>query len=157
MESKKYLYDKSIFKSAGDNCLIGDSFEPDMEMIYKIVGLPDDLTDFLLNINGFAFNGIEIFSLTPESLCTDDNLWCVNDIFSFNTRQQNNNISGCSKYLVVGRSDEDVFLYCYEKKIYTINDRTDLMVFYEFDDFVSLFEHVLAERGLPVTFELKQE
>lgn len=154
MERRKYKIDKNLFTSLKGG-LVGCPYEPDNEEIYSISELPFDLTDFLLEINGFAFNGIEIFSLAPDSLCEEDIGYCVPDIFSYLERFRIIKPDAGENLLPVGKWDEDVFLYNYDTKLYSVNDQIDLMEYDSFEDFISMFEYLLASRGFPVTFEIK--
>lgn len=154
MEKRKYKIDKDLFTSLKGG-LVGYPFKPDHEEIYSLSELPFDLTDFLLEINGFAYNGIEIFTLAPGSLCEDDIGYCVPDIFSYLEQFRMYKPHAGENLLPVGKGDEDIFLYDYETNSYSINDSIDLMEYESFEDFISMFEHLLAERGYPVSFEIK--
>lgn len=154
MERIRYKIDKSLFNSLRGG-LVGNSIIPDMDLIYQIAELPFDLTDFLCEINGFAFNGIEIFSLTPDALYSDDIFYCVPDIFTFRDGFEKRRPAVKDIFLPVGKGDDDIYLYNYSTEKYSINDRIDLMEYESFNDFIGMFEHLLAERGFPVSFEIK--
>ncbi len=127
--------------------VFGEPLEVHNDNIHDVLLYPFDLIDFYCVMDGFAFNGIEIFSFEEDKVV--ENFWTLQSISEYNYMFRNRALEIPNHIIAVGRSDEDIFIYDENDEEYRIVDRTDLMSYYEFSTFKELFFFVLFERGAP--------
>ena len=107
--------------------------------------LPEEYEDFLSMLNGFAWNGIEFFG---TDLVTDtETNYTLIDIVTFNEEMEEYYDTDC--YLLIGRSDEDVYVYNTGNEKYEVLDRCGKDVMEEHDHFLAFFIHVVGCRINP--------
>ena len=107
---------------------------------YKKPAMPQDYVDFLRIANGFAWNGVLFYSTDqvtdPEDGFTLDDIVSANEDFEERTDTDGK--------LLIGRSDEDLFVYNPQEKIYEVLDFTSLDQMETYDSFESLFADIIS-------------
>ena len=105
--------------------------------------VPQGYIDFLREVNGFAWNGIEFFSTDqvtdPESNYTLNDIVTANEDFS----EYNDDLEGC---VLLGRADDDLYVYNTANEKYEFLDFTGHDVMEDFDAFDAMFEGVVSPR-----------
>ena len=105
--------------------------------------IPQEYADFLGKLNGFAWNGIEFFSTDQV---TDPNTeYMLNDIVSANEdfTEQNEGLEHC---VLLGRADDDLYVYNTQNGRYEVLDMTGRDVMDEYKTFEEMFVGVVAPR-----------
>lgn len=102
--------------------------------------IPKEFVEFYSLINGFCWNGIELFSIIPWNRKQYE--YCVYNMSDFNE------IMIHKDYLFFGRSDEDIFGYDCKFHHFDIIDRTGYDIYESFDTFEKLLVFVLTEREM---------
>ena len=105
--------------------------------------VPQGYAGFLGRLNGFAWNGIEFFSTDQV---TDPGTWyTLNDIVS-----ANEGFVGCNEGLghcvLLGRADDDLFVYNTKNRRYEALDMTGRDVMEDFETFEAMFAAVAKPR-----------
>ena len=105
--------------------------------------VPQGYIDFLREVNGFAWNGIEFFSTDqvtdPESNYTLNDIVTANEDFA----EYNDDLQGC---VLLGRADDDLYVYNTNNEKYEVLDFTGHDVMEDFDAFDAMFEGVVSPR-----------
>ena len=105
--------------------------------------LPDEYAAFLKKLNGFSWNGIELFS-TDQVTDTETN-YTLMDIVSMNEqfRRYHEELEHCFFF---GRVDDDLYVYntAKENKRWEILDMSGGDVMEEYDTFEELFVAVVT-------------
>lgn len=109
----------------------------------KFPTIPEEYSAFLSNINGFAFNGIEFYS-TDQVTDLETN-FMLNDIVSANEDFVNTN-EGLEHCVLLGRADEDLFVFNTQNNRYEVLDMTGRDVMDDFDNFDDMFVGVVSPR-----------
>ncbi|HQB77216.1 MAG TPA: YrhA family protein [Tenuifilaceae bacterium] len=108
---------------------------------FGIEYIPDELTDFHYHMDGFVWNGIEIYPFNPSNFNHEyspkEFVKAVRNI----VERKN------CKWICFGAWDEEYFIYRVETKEYVIADRMDFMVFDTFSSLSQLLEYVIAVRS----------
>ena len=103
--------------------------------------LPADYIEFLKICNGYAFNGVYFYSTDmvtdPETDFTLDDIVSINDY---------NDYRDLGNKLIVGRSDEDLYVYDADNQKYEILDYTSSDTMEEYNSFEELFKEVVGPR-----------
>jgi TPR repeat protein len=108
--------------------------------------MPDDYIDFLKQINGLAWNGIEFYG--TDVVSEDDSGYQLLDIVTGSD-------AGKERYderinaecLYIGRADEEIYVWNAEDERYEARDLTDVTDVYEaFDTFVEMFVAIVGGR-----------
>lgn len=114
--------------------------------------MPDGFVDFLHLCNGFAWNGVEFFSTyeievepDEDEADDDDDPYVLPDIVTANEDFVDDYDELPGK-LLIGRSDEEFYLYDFESGLYQVLDRTGLDELESFETFEELFEDVVKAR-----------
>jgi hypothetical protein len=102
--------------------------------------IPKGYIDFLREANGFAWNGIEFYG----TFKVKDGSFFLIDLISANEHHLYHD--GFEDCLMIGRSDEDIFIYNTSNKLYEVLDRTGWDVMEEFKTFNSMFLDIVALR-----------
>lgn len=105
--------------------------------------LPQDYVDFLRTCNGFAWNGIQLYS--TDQVTDPENDFTLNDIVSANEDFQMHHDELPEK-LLLGRSDEDYYTYDTKQEVFEILDFTSCDQMEKFESFEELFVEVVQER-----------
>ena len=107
--------------------------------------IPQGDIDFLREVNGFAWNGIEFYSTDnvtdPESNYTLIDIVTANEDFA----DYNEELASC---VLLGRADDDLYVYNTDNEKYEVLDFTGHDVMEEHDAFDALFESVVEPRML---------
>ena len=100
-----------------------------------LLPLPEGYARFLKSANGYAWNGFEFFG---TDRCKEDSSdYVLKNIVEFNEYIRER--MGCSDdVLVLGRFDEDIYIYDYSESRYKAIDRLTSMDADEFEDFEDL-------------------
>ncbi len=108
---------------------------------YSMPSLPADYIEFLKICNGYAFNGVYFYSTDmvtdPETDFTLDDIVSINDY---------NDYRDLGNKLIVGRSDEDLYVYDADNQKYEILDYTSSDTMEEYNSFEELFKEVVGPR-----------
>lgn len=111
--------------------------------------IPEQVMYFYSEINGFNYNGIEIFSMDSESTIDFGTNYKIKDIVIFNRQLYSGRKWPFEKkYIFLGRFDEDYIAYNPIDEKYQVLAREDFMVYEEYEDFISLLETVMTLRGI---------
>lgn len=106
--------------------------------------LPDDYADFLRVMDGFAFNGVELFS-SVGYFCSDSD-YCLPDVVSCNENFVDF-YDGDDELLWIGRDDLDYYCFNNITGKYETRDHECLSdVFDIYDDFEQLFVEIVLKR-----------
>lgn len=105
--------------------------------------IPQGYIDFLKAANGFAWNGIEFFS--TDQVTDPESNYMLNDIVSANEYFVDNN-EGLEHCVLLGRADDDLYVYNTENKKFEVLDFTGRDVMEEYDSFDELFSSVVSTR-----------
>ena len=105
--------------------------------------IPQGYIDFLRAVNGFAFNGIEFFS--TDQVTDPENDYTLLDIVSAN-EDFADYCSELSGYVLLGRADDDLYVYNVETKMYEVLDFTGHDTMEEYTTFDELFTQVVLPR-----------
>jgi hypothetical protein len=105
--------------------------------------LPYEYVNFLKQLNGFAWNGIELYS--TDQVTDTDTDYMLNDIVSANEhfRRVNEGFEHCFYF---GRADEDLYVNNTQNKKWEVLDMTGRDVMEEYDSFEDLFVAVVGGR-----------
>ena len=105
--------------------------------------IPGEYEAFLKKLNGFAWNGIELYS--TDQVTDSETNYTLNDIVSANEhfRRVNDGLEHCFYF---GRADEDLYVYNTQNKKWEILDMTGRDVMEEYDSFEELFVAVVGGR-----------
>ena len=108
--------------------------------------LPDEYVNFLKQLNGFAWNGIELYS--TDRVTDTETGYMLNDIVSANEDFHDNydEYERFKKYLCFGRVDDDMYIYntTKENKRWEVLDIVGLNVMEEYDSFEEFFVAVVG-------------
>jgi hypothetical protein len=105
--------------------------------------IPQEYTDFLSRLNGFAWNGIEFFS--TDQVTDTESDFTLNDIVSANEDFTRHN-EGLEHCVYLGRADDDLYVYNTKNGHYEVLDMTGRDVMEEFGSFEAMFVGVVAPR-----------
>lgn len=109
----------------------------------QLAPIPQGYIDFLRNVNGFAFNGIEFYSTDnvtdPESEYTLIDVVTANEDFA----EYNEDLAHC---VLLGRADDDLYVYNTQTQKYEVLDFTGHDSMEEFDNFDQMFVSVVTPR-----------
>ncbi|MDR1640238.1 MAG: YrhA family protein [Clostridiales bacterium] len=111
------------------------------EMNHK---LPDGYAAFLRELNGFAWNGIEFFSTYQVTDPETD--YMLNDIVSANEDFRSYSDDEDDECFLLGRADEDLYVYNPKNRRYEVLDLTGRDVMEKFDTFEEMFVRVVCSR-----------
>ena len=102
------------------------------------VTLPDEYVKFLKKLNGFAWNGIELYS--TDQVTDPETNFTLNDIVSANEQFLKYN-EGFEHCFYFGRVDDDLYVYntTKENKRWEVLDLVGRDVMEEYDTFEELF------------------
>lgn len=105
--------------------------------------VPQGYIDFLREVNGFAWNGIEFFS--TDQVTDPESNYTLNDIVTANEDfvEYNDDLEGC---VLLGRADDDLYVYNTVNEKYEVLDFTGHDVMEDYDAFDALFEGVVSPR-----------
>jgi hypothetical protein len=105
--------------------------------------LPDGYVWFLKQLNGFAWNGIEMFS--TDQVTDPDTNYTLNDIVSANEqfRRLNEGFEHCFYF---GRCDDDLYVYNTKTARWEVLDMTGRDVMDEHSGFEEFFVAVVGEK-----------
>jgi len=108
--------------------------------------VPQGYADFLSKLNGFAWNSIEFFS--TDQVTDPETNYMLNDIVSANEQfvEFNNDFFEVANYVLLGRADEDLFVYNTQNSRYEILDMTGRDVMEVFETFEAMFAGVVSPR-----------
>jgi len=105
--------------------------------------LPTDYYDFLLQNNGFIWHGVEIFGTAAISLETRHSivpaLHEIHDSYASSLSEMQNR-------LLIGRSEDDLYVYDHPSNAYWILDRHGLEEVSTFVSFLDLMRQIIEER-----------
>lgn len=136
---------KDIAKSGDDVMVVRPADSKDLTLCqkelaeYKMPAIPQEYVDFLRIANGFAWNGIMFYS--TDQVTDPKDGFMLDDIVSANEDFEERGYEG---KLLIGRSDEDLFTYDPEAKIYEILDFTSCDQMQAFKSFEELFLNVIG-------------
>jgi hypothetical protein len=108
-----------------------------------VPGLPGDFADFLQQANGFVWNGIEIFG--AEHVVLDRVRTAVPALTEIN-ESYHAEYDQMRARLVVGRSEDDLYVFDDTAGVYLILDRQGFEEVARFVAFADLLRHVVEER-----------
>jgi len=114
----------------------------------ELAPVPQGYIDFLRNVNGFAWNGIEFYS--TDQVTDPETEYTLNDIVSAN--EDFFEYNDIPDIVLLGRADDDLYVYNTVTKKYDVLDFTGHDVMEEYDDFDSLFTEVVGSRMAGVDF-----
>lgn len=104
--------------------------------------VPQEYINFLRKYNGFAWNGIEFYS--TDQVTDPETDYTLNDIVTANeTFAEYNDLP---EIVLLGRADDDLYVYDIVSKKYEVLDFTGKDVMEEYDSFDALFEEVVGSR-----------
>ena len=105
--------------------------------------VPHGYIDFLREVNGFAWNGIEFFS--TDQVTDPVSNYTLNDIVTANEdfAEYSDDLAGC---VLLGRADDDLYVYNTSNEKYEVLDFTGHDVMEDFDAFDAMFEGVVTPR-----------
>ena len=105
--------------------------------------IPHGYIDFLREVNGFAWNGIEFFS--TDQVTDPVSNYTLNDIVTANEdfAEYSDDLAGC---VLLGRADDDLYVYNTANEKYEVLDFTGHDVMEDFDAFDAMFEGVVTPR-----------
>jgi len=105
--------------------------------------VPQGYIDFLREVNGFAWNGIEFFS--TDQVTDPESNYTLNDIVSANEdfADYSDDFEGM---VLLGRADDDLYVYNTANEKYEVLDFTGHDVMEDFDTFDAMFEGVVSPR-----------
>ena len=108
--------------------------------------IPQQYADFLSLLNGFAWNGIIFFS--TDQVTDPETDFMLNDIVSANEQfvEYNNDFLNVENYVLLGRADEDLYVYNMENGRYEVLDLTGRDVMEDFETFEAMFIGVISPR-----------
>ena len=108
--------------------------------------LPQEYADFLAKLNGFAWNGIEFYS--TDQVTDPETNYMLCDIVSANESFviQNEGFLEVKNYVMLGRSDEDIYVYNTTNGRYEVLDRDGRDVMEKYETFEAMFTGVAAPR-----------
>jgi hypothetical protein len=124
------------FANSASDKLIENCMETLQEQDFPM--LPNDYINFLKNINGFTWNGLEFFG----SKDLEVNNIMIPNIVSANERYENLYPKLIGK-LFVGKFDNDVFTFDYETNNYQMIDTTDCEELESFSSIEDLLKNLL--------------
>jgi hypothetical protein len=107
------------------------------------VSLPAQYAEFLKLLNGFAWNGIEFFS--TDQVTDPETNYTLNDIVSANEDFSVHN-EGLRHCVLLGRADDDLYVYNTQNGRYEVLDMTGRDVIDEYETFEAMFVAVVAPR-----------
>jgi hypothetical protein len=118
----------------------------DFKNIDCTVPLPDGYIWFLKQLNGFAWNGIEFFS--TDQVTDPETDYTLNDIVTANEgfAEQNGDFLEIKNYMLLGRADDDLYVYNAANGHYEVLDMTGRDVMEDFDSFEAMFVGVVVPR-----------
>ena len=105
--------------------------------------VPQGYIDFLRGVNGFAWNGIEFYS--TDQVTDPETNYTLNDIVSANEAFADYS-DDFKDMVLLGRADEDLFVYNIANKKYEVLDFTAHDVMEDFDTFDAMFVGVVSPR-----------
>ena len=108
--------------------------------------IPQGYADFLAKLNGFAWNGIEFYS--TDQVTDPETDFTLNDIVSANEDfgKVNEEFLEVKNYVLLGRTDEDLFVYNTTNGRYEVLDMTGRDVMEEYETFEVMFVGVVSPR-----------
>lgn len=108
--------------------------------------IPQGYADFLSKLNGFAWNGIEFFS--TDQVSDPESGFMLNDIVSANEQfaEVNEGFLETANYVLLGRSDGDVYVFNTTNGRYEVLDMDGRDVMEVFETFEAMFTGVIAPR-----------
>ncbi|MGD9638042.1 MAG: YrhA family protein [Alphaproteobacteria bacterium] len=138
---------KSIAESGDDALIARPADSKDLTLCqkelaeYKKPAMPKDYVDFLRIANGFAWNGIQFYS--TDQVTDPDDGFTLDDIVSANEDFEERSELAEGK-LLLGRSDEDLYTYDPEAKLYEVLDFTSLDQMETYSSFEELFSDMVG-------------
>ena len=105
--------------------------------------LPDDYVAFLSKYNGFAWNGIEFYGTDPE--VDQETHYVLVDVVSA-TKSLRDYDDGYQERTLIGRSDEEVYVYNMQSLKYEALDISGHEVIEEWRTFEELFLDIVVPR-----------
>ena len=142
----------SVVENDDSAMIVRPATPEDLEMclndmsVFGFIPLPEGYTAFLSMLNGFAWNGIEFFSTDqvtdPETDYTLMDIVTANEGFA----EANEDYPETRNYVLLGRADDDLFVYSIASKLYEIIDMSGRDVMESFETFDALFVAVVAPR-----------
>jgi hypothetical protein len=105
--------------------------------------IPQEYIDFLLKLNGFSWDGVEFFG-TDLVIHTETD-YTLDDIVSANIEFiiKNDALTHC---VLLGRADDDLYVYNTKNKLYEILDIDGCDVMEEFETFNAMFNGIILLR-----------
>ena len=143
---------EDILKKLGDDSgamIVRPASSKDLAMCQKdmaeigLPAIPQGYIDFLREVNGFAWNGIEFFS--TDQVTDPETDYMLNDIVSANEdlTDYSDDFQGM---VLLGRADDDLYVYNTANEKYEVLDFTAHDVMEDFDSFEAMFEGVVSPR-----------
>lgn len=114
----------------------------------ELAPVPQGYIDFLRKYNGFAWNGIEFYS--TDQVTDPETEYTLNDVVTANETFADYN--DMPNIVLLGRADDDLYVYDTETKKYDVLDFTGKDVMEEYDTFDALFEEVVGSRMVGLDF-----
>jgi len=159
--NKKRREQRAIYKSYDDilnavvehgAMIVRPATEKDLKLCQKDMKemefppIPQQYANFLSQLNGFAWNGIEFFS--TDQVTDPETNFMLNDIVSANELfvEYNNDFLNVKNYILLGRADDDLYVYNMESGRYEVLDMTGRDVMEDFETFEAMFVGVVAPR-----------
>jgi len=108
--------------------------------------IPQGYADFLAKLNGFAWNGIEFYS--TDQVTDPETDYTINDIVSANEgfAEINSGFLEVKNYVLLGRADEELYVYNKKNGRYEALDITGRDVMEEYEIFEAMFVGVVSPR-----------
>jgi hypothetical protein len=118
----------------------------DFKIMEFAAPIPDGYVEFLKQLNGFAWNGIEFFS--TDQVTDPETDYTLNDIVTANEdfAEQNGDFLEIKNYMLLGRADDDLYVYNAANGRYEVLDMTGRDVMEEYKTFEAMFVGVVAPR-----------
>lgn len=101
---------------------------------------PEGYMAFLRRVNGLCWNGVEFHGTTPVSDSESD--YELEDLMEANEAFRETH--GLVNRLLIGRADEEYYIYNAEEDSYEVVDATVMDVIASFSDFNALFEDAVG-------------
>ena len=133
--------DAMIVRPATDEDI--DSCNRDFAECKMNLALPDGYVWFLKQLNGFAWNGIEMFS--TDQVTDPETGYTLNDIVSANEQFRRTN-EGFEHCFFFGRCDDDLYVYNTKNKQWEVLDMSGRDVMEEYGGFEEFFVAVVGGR-----------
>ena len=133
-----YETDALIIKPATD--FEADRCDNDLKEVFSL-SLPEDYKEFLKKIaNGYAWNGFEFFG--TYKVTVNKSGYVLQDILHMNDVYRNRKLGLSSlPMLLIGRFDDDIYIYNFAKKKY---QSLDSLTLFEIDDYDSIEDLIMG-------------